>query len=105
VYRIVQECVSNAVRHGAPSRIEVWIKRVRNGAGDADKVALEVSDDGRGMREKSGIGLGLTGIAERVEATGGSLTLTNRPGGGFVVNAVLPCPPRTQAPATSREVE
>jgi two-component system sensor histidine kinase UhpB len=98
-YRIVQECVSNSVRHGNPARIEVRIERLPADRGEGGEVQLDVSDDGCGMGESTGAGLGLTGIAERVEATGGRLTLSNRPGGGLSLSAVLPCGPRPLAPA------
>jgi signal transduction histidine kinase len=56
-------------------------------------VTVEVSDDGRGAATSpsgSGSGHGLIGMRERVEIYGGSFSSGPRPGGGFVVRAVLP---------------
>jgi two-component system sensor histidine kinase UhpB len=83
-YRIVQECLSNALRHGAPTVITVRV------ANEQDAIVVEVADDGHGLREPAGKGLGLRGMAERVKAVSGRLSLSDRPGGGCVVTAVLP---------------
>jgi two-component system, NarL family, sensor histidine kinase UhpB len=93
VYRIVQECLSNAVRHGKPALIATSVER------DRDAAIVEVIDDGRGMCEVPGIGYGLIGMEERVRAMGGRLTLSNRAGGGFAVSASLPCPEPQQLPS------
>jgi len=102
VYRIVQECLSNAVRHGKPGLIEVFVDRARGGDARGDDAIVEVIDDGQGMGEPPGIGYGLIGMEERVRAMGGRLNFSNRPAGGFGVSAVLPClePRRLPSPAT-----
>jgi two-component system sensor histidine kinase UhpB len=87
IYRIVQECVSNALRHGRPSAISV---RIEHDSAD-ERVMLEIADDGSGVSEAANAGFGLRGMAERVRAIGGRLTLRNTPGGGLTVTAVLPC--------------
>jgi two-component system, NarL family, sensor histidine kinase UhpB len=92
IYRVAQECLSNAVRHGKPSAIAVRIERASDTA-DRDEITLEIADDGQGMSEPSGAGFGLRGMAERVSAIGGRLTLRNKPGGGLAVIVVLPCQP------------
>jgi len=84
ICRIVQESLSNAVRHADPGLITVSIDR------DGEEVIVEVADDGRGMREASRLGYGLLGIGERVRALGGRLTYSNKPGKGFAVVAVIP---------------
>jgi len=94
VYRIVQECLSNAVRHGKPRQVTISVER----AGRGDEVLVEVADDGAGMREPPGTGYGLIGMAERVRALGGRLTYSNRPGGGFAVSATLPQSHRLPSP-------
>lgn len=100
VYRVVQECLSNAMRHGRPGTIAVSIRRERDRAG----LAVRVSDDGEGLVESSELGFGLLGMSERVKARGGRLVLANRPGGGLTVTAELPCPsPRPQAPELLQE--
>jgi two-component system sensor histidine kinase UhpB len=87
IYRIVQESLSNAVRHGSPSRIEISI------AQDAQRaIVARVTDDGAGLAEpEGGVGFGLIGMRERVAALGGSLVVENGPGArGLTVTARLP---------------
>jgi two-component system sensor histidine kinase UhpB len=91
ISRVVQEALSNAVRHAEPTQISVSIGR----AGDA--IRVEVADDGGGIRGPNRPGYGLVGIGERVKAMGGHLTFSNRPGVGFSVVAVLPSPSPSEA--------
>jgi len=84
ICRIIQESLSNAVRHAAPSLIKIGVER------DREDVRVVVTDDGRGMRESSRLGYGLVGISERVGAIGGSLSFSNKCGEGLTVMAVLP---------------
>jgi signal transduction histidine kinase len=88
-YRIVQEALTNVVKHAGPAHAQVTI-RYRD-----QEVAVEVIDDGRGVAAvagdgRSGTGHGLIGMAERVAAFGGDLEVGPRPGGGFRVAARLP---------------
>jgi len=87
VYRIVQECLSNSVRHGQPRLITISIARDRQ----RGEMTVEVGDDGSGVADEAAFGYGLVGMEERVKAIGGRLILTNRAGGGFAVSATLPC--------------
>lgn len=96
IYRVVQECLSNAVRHGKPSAIAVRIERTNDASADRDEITLEIADDGQGMSKPSGVGFGLRGMAERVRAIGGRLTLRNKPGGGLAVIVMLPCQPERE---------
>ena len=84
--RIGQESLTNAVRHAAPRRIVV---RLRFGPG---WVTLVVRDDGCGfdVAERVGKGYGLTGMRERVEALGGSLSIDSHAGEGTEVSVTLP---------------
>jgi signal transduction histidine kinase len=84
--RIGQESLTNAVRHANPRRIEV---RLRFGDG---WVTLVVKDDGRGfdVAERVGKGYGLTGMHERVDALGGSLSIDSRPDEDTEVSVTLP---------------
>jgi two-component system sensor histidine kinase UhpB len=86
IYRIVQECLSNAVRHGKPGVIAISIDRDPESGG----VIVAVADDGSGLRAEPEMGYGLIGMEERVRVLGGRLTVSNRPEGGFAVTAALP---------------
>jgi len=80
LYRVAQEALTNAARHGEAGRIDVTLRRA------ADRVELEVSDDGRGFAfEQSERGLGIGGMRERALLVGGELTIESRPGQGTTV--------------------
>ncbi|WP_202918963.1 sensor histidine kinase [Saccharothrix deserti] len=81
-YRIVQEALTNTLRHAQASRAEVL---VRNDSGVLD---LEVRDDGRGG--VAGFGRGITGMRERAALLGGTVDAGPLPDGGFRVHARLP---------------
>jgi signal transduction histidine kinase len=83
-FRILQESLTNAVRHAEPDEITVHLE-VANGA-----VELRVEDDGRGLDSSAKAGFGLSGMRERAEARGGSLTVAPRAPRGTVVSARLP---------------
>jgi signal transduction histidine kinase len=87
-FRIVQEAVTNIVRHAGARRVEVLVR-----AGPA-AVELSVVDDGRGSGSREtlelGGGRGIAGMRERAAMLGGSLDAGPRPGGGFQVRARLP---------------
>ena len=102
VYRVVQESLSNAVRHGEPRTVSIAIA-LRPAADPAhdSEVAVEVSDDGRGMDKPYSLGFGLRGMRERVRAMGGQLTISEATDGGLAVAATLPCPRREPAPQLS----
>ncbi|MFI0371997.1 sensor histidine kinase [Actinomadura sp. 1N219] len=86
VFRIVQEALTNTLKHGGP-RAAVSI-RLRY-AGDA--LEIRVDDDGRGAAAPDdGRGHGLAGMRERVAVYGGSVRAAPRPGGGFEVVARIP---------------
>jgi two-component system sensor histidine kinase UhpB len=85
IYRIVQECLSNALRHGQPRLIAIAVDREVDG-----EMIVEVADDGSGTSDEPAMGYGLTGMEERVRMMGGRLAFANRTGGGFVVTARLP---------------
>lgn len=99
IYRIVQEGMSNALRHGEPNFVDIHVKRdVR---GDA---IVEVIDDGPGLRGGPTLGYGLTGMRERVAAMGGRLTFADRPAGGFSLSAALPSPAANAAVPRRAEI-
>ncbi|WP_147458856.1 sensor histidine kinase [Micromonospora sp. BL4] len=84
VYRIAQEALTNIARHAKATA--AWVELVRIG----DRVRLRVSDDGIGPPRAPTRGSGLLGIEERVSARGGSWKLSQRPGGGTMLEADLP---------------
>ena len=85
-FRVVQEAVSNAVRHAEPTRIEIAIQGAR------DALTIEVRNDGASPGQGGPTGFGLVGMGERVRALGGRLTI--RPAlakaGTWGVSALLP---------------
>jgi signal transduction histidine kinase len=83
-YRIVQEGLTNALKHAQAAEAEVTV-RYR-----AEELELEVRDDGRGSADSDGLGHGLVGIRERVKIYGGQMTAGTPTEGGFVLSARLP---------------
>ena len=83
-YRIVQEALTNTLKHAGPAtaRVEIYY-------GD-EEVELEVSDDGRATGRGGGSGQGLIGMHERVALYGGVFESGNRDDGGYLVRARLP---------------
>ncbi|WP_242504132.1 sensor histidine kinase [Promicromonospora panici] len=83
-YRVVQESLTNVLRHAAATRVTV------SAAVADDRLALRVADDGRGAGPGLVPGSGISGMRERVALLGGTLTMGDAPGGGFRVAANLP---------------
>jgi signal transduction histidine kinase len=95
-YRVVQEALTNVIKHaGKPTRVDVTVRRLPG------SLTVEVVDDGRGLAARSsdvgtdgssanGSGHGLIGMRERVELWGGELSVGPAPGGGYRVKALLP---------------
>jgi signal transduction histidine kinase len=83
-YRIVQEGLTNALRHAHATRADVTIGY------RPDQLQLEVRDDGVGGSKSDRPGHGMIGIRERVRIFGGEMTAGNAPEGGFVLSARLP---------------
>jgi two-component system sensor histidine kinase UhpB len=92
IYRIVQEGVSNAIRHGEPALVEIAITH----ADDDDGINVKVADDGigmaaDGMTNRDPTQLGLVGMRERVMAMAGSLSIRQGSNGrGLALVAWLP---------------
>ena len=91
LYRIIQESLTNAVRHGQPVRVEVALQRL------PASLVLEIRDDGQGgatrdAASKAGKlgGFGRLGMEERVLALGGTLNILPAPQQGTVVSVRLP---------------
>jgi signal transduction histidine kinase len=85
-YRIVQEALTNTLKHGGP-KAGAWVRLEFS----RDSLRVEVTDDGAGSPDcADGPGNGLRGIAERVAVLGGALETGRRQGGGFRLGATLP---------------
>jgi signal transduction histidine kinase len=90
-FRIIQEAVTNVIRHAGTC--QCWVS-----IGQQDgQLSIEVTDSGRGG-STAGTGYGITGMRERAALLGGDFSAGPRPGGGFRVAARLPLP----APAPAR---
>jgi signal transduction histidine kinase len=96
-YRIIQEAVTNVVRHAGTSQCRVTIDQ------RDEELAIEVIDDGRGGPATGGeitdTGYGIAGMRERAALLHGELAAGPRPGGGFRVAATLPLPAADPLPA------
>jgi signal transduction histidine kinase len=85
-YRLVQEGLTNALKHARATRAEVVVNY-----GDG-QIEVTVSDDGAGVGNGDGGGHGLVGMRERVSVYGGELDAGPQPGGGYRLRARLPLP-------------
>ena len=83
-YRIVQEAVTNVLKHANASRVEVTVDY------QPEAIMLAISDNGAGSDQNESRGHGLIGMRERVELFGGDLTTGSSSLGGFTVRATLP---------------
>lgn len=83
-YRVVQEGLTNALKHANASRADVFVRY------DGAEVEVVIRDDGRGGGDGGGGGHGLVGMRERVAVCGGELQAGPRAGGGFELRARLP---------------
>jgi len=87
LFRIIQEALTNIVRHAAAGLIEISLDAT------PEKVTLQIHDDGRGIKssEVSGLhSLGLLGMRERAQRQGGTFEIRGVPGDGTIVTVVLP---------------
>ena len=83
-YRIVQEGLTNALKHARASHADVTLRYAR------DELQIEVRDDGVGGARGDGAGFGLVGVRERVKIYGGEMSAEAADGGGFVLSTRLP---------------
>jgi len=83
-YRIVQEGLTNALKHARASDADVIVRY------GPDQVEIEVRDNGEGTVTSDGLGHGLVGIRERVKIYGGEMSARAEPEGGFVLSTRLP---------------
>jgi len=91
IYRLIQECLTNIVRHATASHVKITVSRTQR---NPNNVRLIVQDDGRGIKTKHLIQtsnkFGLVGMRERVEGLGGILTIENEPRTGLSIIANIP---------------
>jgi signal transduction histidine kinase len=83
-YRLVQEALTNALRHASARSVTVTVHK------GPKELLVQVTDDGHGPQEPAGTGLGLIGMRERAEALGGRVAVGPGPDGGYQVTASLP---------------
>ena len=83
-YRIVQEGLTNALKHARASHADVTV-RYR-----PDELEIEIRDNGLGSSTTDGLGHGLVGVRERVKIYGGEMSAGTANGGGFVLSTRLP---------------
>jgi signal transduction histidine kinase len=87
LYRIVQEALTNIVKHAQASSVSIVLAR------QAGLVTALIEDDGRGFgRDGGGEGLGLLGMRERLALLGGKLKVESSPGAGTTIVAEVPLP-------------
>ncbi|MFE6041287.1 sensor histidine kinase [Streptomyces sp. NPDC056452] len=97
-FRIVQEALTNVVRHSGSRSAEVRI------AYGSEGIRLRIDDEGPATGgDAGGSGNGLVGMRERAAALGGTIDAGPRPGGGFRVRAQLPLPSDSRDPARPTE--
>ena len=99
VFRMIQEAVSNALRHAHATTIRIALRA------DSDALSVVVADDGLGFdpeavgrRVRRGEHLGMLGMTERVRSVGGTIEFDSRPGAGSRIRIRIPCP--SAAPGT-----
>jgi signal transduction histidine kinase len=83
-YRVVQEGLTNALKHARASHADVVLRYA------SDRLGVDVRDDGRGSSESDGLGHGLVGVRERVKLDGGEMSAGAAAGGGFLLSTSFP---------------
>lgn len=86
-YRIVQEAATNVLRHAGASRIHV---EARYTDASGQRIAIRVTDDGKGIEPSHATGAGLQGMKERARSVGGCLSVRSAAGGGSTIEAQIP---------------
>lgn len=91
LYRIVQELLSNTLKHSAAQRVHVQF------IGSGDELNFTYEDDGKGFDSgKSSPGIGLQSVGNRLAMLGGTWALDSKPGQGMVLSATIPVQPANQ---------
>lgn len=87
IYRVIQECATNCVRHANASHVKVEVRR------DQQTLKLTVTDNGKGLKSHTLKGFGLIGMRERVTALGGRIAFDTEKGRGLQVRVLIPLKP------------
>ena len=101
-YRLIQECLTNVLRHADASRVEIELRR------EAGAIRVSVSDNGKGLaegHEGERARFGLMGIRERVQALRGEFELESLPGEGVKVSAAIPVASPAQGEAAASRLK
>ncbi|HLP99276.1 MAG TPA: PAS domain S-box protein [Sideroxyarcus sp.] len=96
LFRIVQEALTNVVRHSGASSVDVKLHRT------ADEIVLSVCDNGRGLPDEHAVAptsYGVRGMCERVKQLDGKIKFDSPLGGGFCITVTLPLPAEGQGNA------
>ena len=84
IYRVVQEALNNASKHAKAGKLDVLVRQ------ELRQIILTIRDNGTGFDAQRVRGLGLVGVAERVNRLNGRLQIDSRPGSGTVLRVTLP---------------
>jgi signal transduction histidine kinase len=86
LYRITQEAITNAHKHGGARSVQVALQATR------ERLVVKIRDDGRGIEwlDEKPIGMGLVGMRERAALSGGLVTIRSRPAAGTTVTVSIP---------------
>jgi two-component system sensor histidine kinase UhpB len=111
VFRCIQEALTNAMRHGGASHLDIEIGECEdvkgaNGAAPLRRLRLVVLDNGEGFEPGAPLGLGLTAMRERVRTIGGSCRIDSSPQRGTKISLLVPLrPPADERPETSQTAQ
>jgi two-component system NarL family sensor kinase len=106
-YRIVQEAITNVVKHAQATACEVHLNLIQEPDQEdreAKSLKVEVLDNGRGLPKEVKKGVGLQSMRERAEELGGKFQIIQQPEGGTRLSATLPLFNEGEFPATSRRI-
>lgn len=87
IYRIIQECLTNVARHSNADHIEIAV-----GMRPGGSLIIRIADNGVGLPQDFRFGFGFLGMSERVRKLNGRLNVSNRRGGGTVIEVMMPLP-------------
>lgn len=91
IYRLVQEALTNAYRHGKATHVNVTIQNLPQTESRPHSLQIEIEDNGKGIRvENVATGMGMIGMRERVHALGGVFLIADLPFDGVRIDATIP---------------